>query len=29
MKELAKDTKSHLESIFETPKVEKGHLTEK
>ena len=29
MKELAKDTKSHLEGIFQTPKVEKGHLTEK
>ena len=29
MKELVKDTKSHLEGIFETPKVEKGHLTEK
>ena len=29
MKELAKDTKLHLEGIFQTPKVEKGHLSEK
>ena len=29
MKELAKDTKSILEGIFQTPKVEKGHLTKK
>ena len=29
MKEVAKDTNSHLEGIFQTPKGEKGHLTEK